>query len=270
MKHVWYWTKKIFGFVLITLSIPGYIQGMSGWSNWLGRFIRSVESSLLQDASYQITYLPYAFLCVGLLLLVPWNLLFRSLGSLYFNAISPRQSISTQRRILSSIALGLIYISTIIISYYSYQYAVWVSISILTIPMAAIGAVIRQLLLDRFISLKSTIQYATRMLISDESWIEEFGALDLIQQSKWARSRYAQNEPNIPIQDAWFVGGRPSKSSRQKMFRDWCELCLGKFAEKDDTTRIVESKKEYNESKLREWLDERYDSELLNEFGHPA
>ncbi len=62
----------------------------------------------------------------------------------------------------------------------------------------------------------------------------------------------------------------PSAADRQKMYEAWCGMVLDKFEVAiGDSTRIVDGNKEYDEGALRDWLDGRYEDDVIKEFGEP-
>jgi hypothetical protein len=106
-------------------------------------------------------------------------------------------------------------------------------------------------------------------------WIGTDRALDLIQRSPWAHSRKRRSEKRKPFYEMYagysaIYGPDPEDQVRENLFYAWCKLALKKFAEQNaESVREVEKGQEYEETKLREYLAKKYESDLYNEFGSP-
>lgn len=99
-------------------------------------------------------------------------------------------------------------------------------------------------------------------------FISKEDALEIIQESDWAQSKKAVGDdtPTMPFAMVLssFYGKSPEKASRDKKFARWCDLALKKFIDLRPTA-IAGDK--INEQELIDWLEKKYDADVINEFG---
>lgn len=127
--------------------------------------------------------------------------------------------------------------------------------------------------LKSFWRIRHRLVFVWRKAVSNEVWIDRNAAVALISNSAWALSRRRRSEqPKSLFQLTQLsYGSDPAKIEKHKMFRGWCELALGEFKNmNEEGCRPGGNKWEYEEGMLRGWLDNRYDNDLVGEFGEPS
>jgi hypothetical protein len=110
--------------------------------------------------------------------------------------------------------------------------------------------------------------------LNQKNWIPQSKAVDLVENSRWGRSRKALAEKPRSVFTISNLSGLyqdPARDARIVMFHNWCKMVLEQF-EVDDRSevRMNEELKEYSEGDLIQWLDDRYRSDIIAEFGKPG
>ena len=115
--------------------------------------------------------------------------------------------------------------------------------------------------------------FRARRLFVDQVWISEGDAFNLLYSSSWALARKAANDDTtIPWFQTFSAANRTTRSrqSRDDMYVGWCRMALRRFlSEVPEATRKEEEKTEIDETALRDWIQGRYDEDLIKEFGKP-
>jgi len=105
-----------------------------------------------------------------------------------------------------------------------------------------------------------------------DNFISEPDAIRIVMQSHWGQSRRAKNEKPRSIFDAIQFGASmqtdSARDARNQMFRKWCSLVLSRFSLEDkETIKEEDGKTTYNEVRLRQWLLNKYEEDVFEEFG---
>ena len=125
-----------------------------------------------------------------------------------------------------------------------------------------------------FWRLRHRIFFSWRRALDQTVWIADDKAIDLVRNSRWARSRKRRAEKPksfMSLSAAWGVTD-PEAQELDQMFYNWCKLSLEQFAklhENEGAIRKIETGNEYDENKLRGWLGRCYETDLTAEFGQP-
>jgi hypothetical protein len=124
-----------------------------------------------------------------------------------------------------------------------------------------------------FWRLRHKLWFLGKRALNQKTWVSRSRAVDLVRNSRWGRSRKALAE--TPKSTFAFDIGLMRDSARDAknmMFYNWCIMVVDQFgAEESSAVRKDESGKEneYSESDLTEWLEGRYRSDIVAEFGAP-
>ena len=115
-------------------------------------------------------------------------------------------------------------------------------------------------------------EYAVAVVSGERHFISRSDARHVVRRSDWATARRLQSEPGRTIYEQFqkIAKTDPAAAVKQRKFEIWCGMVLNKFESLiDDSTRVVEGNKEYDEAALREWLKGRYEDDVIQEFGEP-
>jgi hypothetical protein len=112
-----------------------------------------------------------------------------------------------------------------------------------------------------FWHLRHRIGFAWRRLMEPEVWIDRASAIQLVENSKWARSRNTTKMSFLSL-----AMGHPLFD--QEKFNRFCQLVLNGFGDANPQyIRDVDGKREYREDRLRAFLSAAYDSDVRKQFG---
>lgn len=117
-----------------------------------------------------------------------------------------------------------------------------------------------------FWSLRHKLWFLGKRIVSDQTWVDEQAAYRIVTDSEWARIR----EPFVGIFDNLAVFGRGGISPQMRktrQFAHYCRLTLKSFAKNNPSAVRDNNGREYEEVKLRQFLREALDEEVLQEFG---
>lgn len=124
--------------------------------------------------------------------------------------------------------------------------------------------------------LKKKAERTLETILNEPHFLSFSEAVSAVKQSKWARSRKAETEKPINMMAAlgmWasIVEMDPAKKARDERFVVWCGLVLDNF-ERDFPLNVKmreAGKKEYDQSVLENWLEDKYRATIIAEFGDP-
>lgn len=115
--------------------------------------------------------------------------------------------------------------------------------------------------------------YLMRHSLSEQVWISKDVAMNLVRQSRWARMRRSSAEPprdRISLFSANMLTTDPAKEARDVRFYRWCERALDGFGKHNsEALRDISGKPEYDEVRLKEYLEEKFDEDVVADFGSP-
>lgn len=197
---------RLFGVALFVLGLPGLLEDVEGWGEWLRRLSNFVEAAIARiggDLTMSYFYQPWVY----------WGLL----AGGAFLILEAEKLIRFSR---------------------------WV---------------------------KGRVGYAIAVQMSQKHFIAKDAAIAVVRNSRWARSRRdLKTKPQnildhyLPLADI-----NPARNARNSMFYNWCSKALERFEmlNEEDATRNIGGKIEYDEIKLKEWLEEKYSEDLFEEFG---
>ena len=123
-----------------------------------------------------------------------------------------------------------------------------------------------------FWRLRHNLIFLWRTAVENEVWLDASKAAALIAASRWGQSRRrsAAKPKNIFDYNSLISATNPQEREQDRKFKSWCEMALKKFVEETaNSKKTIADKTQYNESLLRNWLVERYDDEVISEFGPP-
>jgi hypothetical protein len=121
-----------------------------------------------------------------------------------------------------------------------------------------------------FWSLRHRLRFEWRTLLGEVTWISRDKAIELVRQSQWARSRKRRNEKPTSQFAFNLLMTNPEADEMQRMFYRWCVLALDGFSTHEPSAvRNVTTSTEYDEAALKNWLNGRYENDVISEFGQP-
>ena len=106
--------------------------------------------------------------------------------------------------------------------------------------------------------------------LDQQRFISAQNALHRIMRSQWARTRRNLSERPTSLLDTWKtpIHVDHSKIARNEQFSHWCKKALQVFEqENEEAVKSVDGDKQYDEVTLKEWLAEKYDEDVFDEFG---
>ena len=124
-----------------------------------------------------------------------------------------------------------------------------------------------------FWRLRHRLWFWGRQIVSEVVWISEEQAMRLVERSEWAVSRKRKSQKARSILEELtktLATLDPAAREKEIRYSNWCRLVLRSFEEDfESSVKAVEAGKEYEEIQLKEWLEDRYTDDLVEEFGVP-
>jgi|GEM_PF-6523149 len=161
-----------------------------------------------------------------------------------------------------------------------FHWAVEVVTAALLLPYAqfvalilALAILLRAGIKRRLETLRNKVGLVVAEALNETRFISRQDAIKRVRESRWARSRYRMSEKPISLYDRVIAGATsltvdPAKNERQAQFAYWCSMALDAFeAQCVGSVRNEDGKREYDEVVLVAWLVEKYDDDVIDQFG---
>ena len=120
---------------------------------------------------------------------------------------------------------------------------------------------------------RENVIFQVRRAVESQVWIRKTDALNLVRTSQWARLRRQAAEPPADMfsEIRASLVRDPAKDARSTRFQRWCDMALTAFGEAnaESNRQTQDGAPEFDEVRLKAYLQERYDGEVVAEFGNP-
>jgi len=105
--------------------------------------------------------------------------------------------------------------------------------------------------------------FLVRRSLAEKVWISRDAALKILMESRWAAVR--RGPANLWLR----LSAGADFTHEDAMFRHWCNQALDYFAATERHVQGAGQKQQFDETALRQYLDQRYDEAVRKKFGDP-